>query len=206
MIRFKIPRVTVERLSLYLRCVRELEEESIVSSREVARLAGTSDAQVRKDLAYFGEFGTPGRGYRAGELKDHLLKILGLDRVWKVALVGVGSLGKALLAYPGFKKHGFEIKVAFDIDPSKIGKKYRGVEVRGLEKAPEILTQEGIKIGIVAVPTPSAQKVVDKLIEGGVKGILNFAPTRVQVPEGVVLKNVDLTRELESISFFLTEK
>lgn len=204
--RFRVPEVTVERLSVYLRSIKKLKHERILPSQELADLVGTSDGQVRKDLAYFGEFGVPGQGYRVGTLKEEISRILGVDRVWCIALVGMGNLGAALLAYPGFKRQGFEIKAAFDNDLSKIGKIWQGVIIEDVEKIPQVLAEQEIKIAIIATPAPAAQVVVNKLIEGGVKGILNFAPVRIVVPNGVKLKNVDLSIGLEALSYFLGDK
>ncbi len=204
--RFRVPEATVERLSVYLRSIKKLKHERILPSQELADLVGTSDGQVRKDLAYFGEFGVPGQGYRVGILKEEISRILGVDRVWAIALVGMGNLGAALLAYSGFRRQGFEIKTAFDNDLSKIGKIWQGVKIEDVEKIPQVLAEQEIKMGIIATPAPAAQKVVNKLIEGGVKGILNFAPVRIVVPNGVKLKNVDLSIGLEALSYFLGDK
>ena len=204
--RFKVPEATVERLSVYLRSIKRLNNERVLPSQELAELVGTSDGQVRKDLAYFGEFGVPGQGYRVGTLKEEISRILGVDRVWSIALVGMGNLGAALLAYPGFKRQGFEIKVAFDNDLSKIGKVWQGVKIEDVEKIPQILFEQEIKMGIIATPAQAAQAVASKLIEGGAKAILNFAPVRIVVPDRVKLRNVDLSIELEALSYFLGRK
>ncbi|TET43440.1 redox-sensing transcriptional repressor Rex [Candidatus Aerophobetes bacterium] len=204
--RFKVPEATVERLSVYLRSIKRLKDERVLPSQELAELVGTSDGQVRKDLAYFGEFGVPGQGYRVGTLKEEISRILGVDRAWRIALVGMGNLGAALLAYPGFKRQGFEIKVAFDNDLSKIGKVWQGVKIEDVEKIPQILFEQEIKMGIIATPAQAAQAVASKLIEGGVKAILNFAPVRIVVPDRVKLRNVDLSIELEALSYFLGRK
>ena len=204
--RFKVPEATVERLSVYLRSIKRLKDERVLPSQELAELVGTSDGQVRKDLAYFGEFGVPGQGYRVGTLKEEISRILGVDRVWSIALIGMGNLGAALLAYPGFKRQGFEIKVAFDNDLSKIGKVWQGVKIEDVEKISQILFEEEIKMGIIATPAQAAQAVANNLIEGGVKAILNFAPVRIVVPDRVKLRNVDLSIELEALSYFLGRK
>jgi len=204
--KFKVPEVTIERLSIYLRAIKRLNEESILSSQELANLLETSDGQVRKDLAYFGGFGVPGQGYKVGKLKKEIRHILGLDTTWGMALVGVGNLGRALLIYPGFKRNEFEIRAAFDKDPSKIGKVWQGVEVQDVENIPQILPLKEIKIGIIATPASAAQEVADKLVKGGVKGILNFAPTRISIPKEVKLKNVDLSMQLENLSYFLNKR
>lgn len=204
--KFKVPEVTIERLSIYLRAIKRLNEESILSSQELANLLETSDGQVRKDLAYFGEFGVPGQGYKVGKLKKEIRHILGLDTTWGMALVGVGNLGRALLIYPGFKKKEFEIRAAFDKDPSKIGKVWQEVEVQDIENIPQILPLKEIKIGIITTPASAAQEVADKLVKGGVRGILNFAPTRISIPKEVKLKNVDLSMQLENLSYFLNKR
>jgi redox-sensing transcriptional repressor len=204
--RFRVPEATVERLSIYLRSIRRLDDERVLSSQELAHLVGTSDGQVRKDLAYFGEFGVPGQGYRVGKLKQEISRILGVDRTWWIALVGTGNLGAALLAYPGFKRQGFKIKAAFDNDLSKVGKVWEGVKIQDVDKIPQLLSSQEIKIGIITTPAAAAQEVANKLAEGGVKGILNFAPVRIFVPEGIKLTNVDLTIELEALSYFLGKK
>ncbi len=204
--KFKVPEVTIERLSIYLRAIKRLNEESILSSQELANLLETSDGQVRKDLAYFGGFGVPGQGYKVGKLKKEIRHILGLDTTRGMALVGVGNLGRALLIYPGFKRNEFEIRAAFDKDPSKIGKVWQGVEVQDVENIPQILPLKEIKIGIITTPASAAQEVADKLVKGGVKGILNFAPTRISIPKEVKLKNVDLSMQLENLSYFLAKR
>jgi redox-sensing transcriptional repressor len=204
--RFRVPEATIERLSVYLRSIKRLNKERIIPSQELADLVGASDAQVRKDLAYFGEFGVPGQGYRVGKLREEISRILGVDKQWWIALVGMGNLGAALLSYPGFKRQGFKIKATFDTDLSKIGKIWEGVKIQEAEKIPQVLLDLEIKIGIITTPAEAAQEVANKLVEGGVKGILNFAPTRIFVPEEVKLKNVDLSTELEGLSYFLGEK
>jgi len=201
--RFRVPEATIERLSIYLRSIRGLNETRVLPSQELAELVGTSDAQVRRDLSYFGEFGVPGQGYRVGKLKEEISRILGVDSIWWIALVGVGNLGAALLAYPGFKRQGLRIKAAFDNDLSKIGKIWQGVRIQDVEKIPEVLSSQGIKMGVITTPVSAAQEIADKLIEGGVKGILNFAPVRILVPEGVKFRNVDLSIELSALSYFL---
>ncbi|MCK4523166.1 redox-sensing transcriptional repressor Rex [Candidatus Aerophobetes bacterium] len=201
--RFKVPEVTVERLSIYLRAIKDLEGDEILSSQELADLVGTSDGQVRKDLAYFGEFGVPGQGYRIAKLKQEIRHILGLDSTWGIAIVGIGNLGAALLTYPGFKREEFEIRAAFDRDESKIEKVWRGIKVQHVDKIPKVLSERQIKIGVITTPATAAQEVADKLAKGGVKGILNFAPVRISVPKEIRLKNVDLSMQLETLSYFL---
>jgi len=201
----KVPKMAIYRLSSYKRALKALAEEGIAftSSHELSQLTGYTAAQIRKDLALFGQFGIPGVGYKVQELLANLEKILGVHRVWEVALVGVGNLGSALLAYRRFRELGFEVTAAFDSDLFKIGKIWEGVKIEDWEKIPSVVREKGIKIGIICVPAESAQAVADKLVEGGVVAILNFAPTRVSVPEGVHLRNVDLAVELEHLSYFL---
>lgn len=204
--RFKAPEVTVERLSRYLRVLRKFMDDNIVSSQGLAELVGVSGAQVRKDLAYFGEFGIPGQGYNVGKLKEEISRILALDRSWKLVLVGAGKLGAALLAYPGFKRKEFRIVAVFDNDLQKIDKKIEGIKIQPPEKISEVLSQCKIKIGIITTPAGVAQDVADELVKGGAEGILNFAPVRIIVPDKVRLKNVDLSMELEALSFFLSRE
>ena len=203
---FKVPDVAIQRLSIYLRALRKLEENRILSSLELAKLIGTSDGQVRKDLAYFGGFGIPGQGYQVKKLRREITRILGLDRTWKVALVGVGKLGSALLAYPGLRQSGFLIIAVFDNDPAKIGKVREGLRIQSSETIPRILSQEEIKIGIITTPAEATQEVANKLIQGGIKGILNFAPVRIVHSPEVKLKNVDLSTDLETLSYFLKKR
>ncbi len=204
--RFQGPEVVIERLSRYLRVLRKFMDDNIVSSRGLAELVGVSDAQVRKDLTYFGEFGVPGQGYHVGKLKKEISRILALDRIWKLVLVGAGKLGTALLAYPGFKRKEFQIVAVFDNDLQKIDKKIEGIKIQSPEKISEVLSQNKIKIGIITTPADAAQDVVNKLVEGGAEGVLNFAPVRIIVPDTVRLKNVDLSIELEALSFFLSRE
>lgn len=195
----------MQRLSLYMRVLAELEAQGVqtVSSETLAELSGTTAAQVRKDLSQFGSFGKRGIGYRVPELREELREILGLGRTWRVALVGAGKIGRALLGYSGFRRQGFDVRVAFDSDPRKCGRRMSGVEIRPVEELEERLRTEGIEIVIVAVPARAAREVVDRVVSAGVRGILNFAPVKLHVPEGVVLKNVNMVVELEGLSYAL---
>lgn len=206
--RWKIPNSAVERLSIYLRTLEKLrrEETKTVSSLQLAELSGANPAQLRKDLAYFGQFGVRGKGYEIKSLLKNLRKILGVNRNWKTVLVGIGNLGSALLAYPEFKEEGFEITGAFDNNLLKVGKKMEGIKIQDIGNVEEFLKKEKVKIGIIATPAEAAQDVADRLINGGVKAILNFAPVALNVSEGIKIKNVDLSRELESLSYFLVKK
>jgi len=162
-------------------------------------------SQIRRDLSYVGQFGQRGKGYNVKKLSDGLDRVLGLDRKWQVALVGAGNLGRALSAYPGFRQHGFEISVIFDKSPTKIGKTWQGVEILDIKQIPKVVRERKVRIAIVAVPHFSAQQVTDILVRSGVKAILNFAPYKPAVPEGLKLKNIDLSTELQSFSCFLSK-
>ncbi len=205
---WKIPVSTIDRLSAYMRALDKLRLDGMetVSSLQLAELSGVNSAQLRKDLAYFGQFGMRGIGYEIESLLKSLKKILGVDRKWKIVLIGIGNLGSALLAYPQFKEEGFEVVGAFDNSAGKIGKKLKKVKIRDIKKIEEFLKKERIQIGIVATPAEVAQEVADRLVKGGVKAILNFAPVSLNVAKGIKVKNVDLSKELESLSYFLTKK
>ncbi|MFC1699671.1 redox-sensing transcriptional repressor Rex [Candidatus Omnitrophota bacterium] len=201
----KVPEGTISRLFVYLRELTELNRINIhtISSAELGERVNLSDAQVRKDLGYFGQFGTSGAGYNTAELKAALEKILGKDKTWNVAVVGTGHLGSALLTYPGFKQHGLEIVAAFDADARKVGKQLKGVAIQTIAELAQTIAEKKITIGIVAVPAQQAQEVTDQLVNSGVRCVLNFAPTSLNVPEDVKVKDVDLSRELEALSYFL---
>ncbi len=203
----KIPEMTVRRLSVYTRCLLQLEEDGVktISSQDLAERFNLNSAQVRKDLAYFGEFGVRGIGYYVSGLKAELQKILGLDREWPVALVGFGNLGSALFHYKGFGKQGFRIAAVFDDDPAKSGKSVDGVPILPLRDLPREARARNLQVAIVAVPADAAQAVAEKLVAAGIKGILNFAPARIRTGRDVRLKNVDLSIELESLSFYLAQ-
>jgi len=203
----RIPEMTVRRLSVYFRCLAQLEEDGVktISSQELAERFNLNSAQVRKDLAHFGEFGVRGIGYYVSGLKAELQKILGLDREWHVALVGLGNLGSALFNYKGFAKAGFRIAAVFDDDPQKIGRTIDGVPVLPLRELGREAKARNLQIGIVAVPAESAQPVIDAMVAAGIKAILNFAPSRLKVVKDVRLKNVDLSIELETLSFYLAQ-
>ncbi|MDD5680478.1 MAG: redox-sensing transcriptional repressor Rex [Candidatus Omnitrophica bacterium] len=203
----KIPKSAISRISLYLREVNRLEKEGKdkVSSTELGELTGLTDAQVRKDFSYFGQFGRSGAGYEVPQLKKIIEKLLGKDKVWEIVLVGAGNIGSALLRYPGFRNQGFIIKEVFDADPKKIDKRYGDVtvkDVKGLEEA--VKASKNVKIAIIAVPADSAQIVAEMLVKAGIKCILNFAPVLLKTNGGVMVKNIDLSNELESFSFFLS--
>ncbi|MEW6457526.1 MAG: redox-sensing transcriptional repressor Rex [Bacillota bacterium] len=204
----RIPEATVTRLSIYSRFLERLEQRGIttVSSSEIARGVGVSPAQVRKDLAYFGEFGTRGVGYNVKDLIHYILKILGLTRPWNVILVGAGNLGTALCTYRGFIDRGFNIVGVFDNDLTKIGKRIHDLEVLPLERMPEVIEQHDVKIAIIAVPLGSVQDIADQLVGHGLKALLTFGPVVVDVPGDVVVRNVDLAVKLEILTFNLVFK
>ncbi|MCM8757616.1 MAG: redox-sensing transcriptional repressor Rex [Candidatus Omnitrophica bacterium] len=201
----KIPLVTVPRISLYYRALLESRHKDYISSEEIAYLTGFNSAQVRKDLAYFGQFGTPGKGYKVESLKKALLSILGTDRIWNVALVGVGNLGSALLSYKGFEEQGFKIVAAFDKDMRKIGKVIRQVKIQDIKDLEDTIHKKNIKIVILAIPAKHVQAIVDRLIKGGIKAILNFAPIRPKIPSDIHILNIDLSIELERLAYFLNK-
>jgi redox-sensing transcriptional repressor len=185
----------------------QLEEDGVktISSQELAERFSLNSAQVRKDLAYFGEFGVRGIGYYVSGLKAELQRILGLDREWQVALVGFGNLGSALFHYKGFAKQGFRILAIFDDDPAKWGKEVDGVQISPLRDLPREAKARNLQLAIVAVPPESAQGVIEKLAAAGIKAVLNFAPGRIKSGKDVRLKNVDLSIELETLSFYLAQ-
>ena len=204
----KIPESTISRLFVYLREVTSLVSMNIrtISSAELGDRTNLSDAQVRKDFGHVGQFGVSGSGYDTNELKTALEKILGKNKTWNVAVVGVGYLGSALLAYPGFKEHQLNLVAAFDSDQRKKGKRISGVTVQSIDEMPKAIKDKKISIVIIAVPAESAQEVADKLMSAGVECILNFAPTSLNVLDDIKVKDVDLSRELETLSYFLTNK
>lgn len=198
-----VPKAVVSRLSLYLRQLQHevRDGQETISSKELGRLLGFTDAQVRKDLAYFGHFGYPGIGYRCDELIAAIKRILGTDQQWPVVLVGVGNLGRALLGYKGFAQRGFRIVAAFDSAPEVVGTEVEGIHVYHLDNLPEVARVNKIRLGIVAVPGPAAQGVADRLVGVGVEGVLNFAPVTIVLPEGISVVGVDLAIELEQLTF-----
>jgi redox-sensing transcriptional repressor len=203
----KIPEMTVRRLSIYSRCLAQLDEDGVktVSSQELAERFHLNSAQVRKDLAYFGEFGIRGIGYYVANLRAELSRLLGLDREWRVALVGFGNLGSALFHYRGFARQGFRIAAIVDDDPAKAGRRVNELEILPVAELPRVVKQQAIQIGVIAVPVDGAQPVADRLVAAGVRAILNFAPARLEVPRDVRLQNVDLSIELENLSFHLAQ-
>lgn len=201
----KFAKVVITRLSIYNRVLSKIEKErvEIISSDELGDRVGYSAAQIRKDLSYFGEFGEIGKGYYVRGLKNAISRILGVDRKWNVALAGAGHLGSALLAYPEFRQRGFNIVAVFDNDLSKIGKKWGSIVIQDTSELPKTVKEQNIRIGIIAVPTQVSQEITNMLTSCGVRAILNFAPANITVPKGVELRNVDLSTELECLSYFL---
>lgn len=203
--RLVIPRKTIYRLSIYLRCLARLKENGIgtVSSEALAKAAGVKPTQLRKDLAYFGTFGTRGLGYDVTELSRKIAEELGTSSLQPVILVGVGNLGLALLSYRGFEKEGFEIIAAFDAEPRRQRDKKIKQPVIGMEQLPEFIREHNVKMAILSVPAAVAQAVANLLVESGIMGILNFAPIVLTVPEDVMVNNVNLAIELENLSYFI---
>lgn len=203
---YKIPEATVVRLSIYSRQLSNMRKAGVetVSSEEIANSVGVSSAQVRKDLAYFGEFGTRGVGYRVDDLLGNLTKILGLNREWNLAIIGAGKLGSALALYEGFRQRGFSIKAIIDVDENIVGQDLAGVVVDSLDKLESLIKEHDINIGIITVPAMEAQRVTDRLVEAGVAAILNFSPQVLRVPPDIVMRNVDLAVNLKVLSFNLS--
>ena len=202
----QVSELTTNRLSLYLRSLNELEAAGVktISSQALAEQFHLNAAQIRKDLAYFGEFGVRGVGYYVRDLKRHLRQILGLDRNLRVAIIGAGNLGLALADYPGFVQEGFEIVALFDNLREKVGQKSRGgVMIFDITDLKKLARRDGISIAVIAVPAHSAQRVIDLVVAASIKAVLNFSPGAVKVPDDVKLKSVDLTVSLESLSFYL---
>lgn len=205
----RVPESTVTRLSLYRRELDRLAESGrlYVSSFELADKLSVGAAQIRRDLHYFGQFGKAGRGYQVIQLRGVLSNLLGVgNRVWRTCLVGVGNLGRALLTYPGFTQQGFRIVCAFDEDPEKIGRRVNGLVVEPAARLEERLRRDPVQIGMIAVPAPAAQEVGERLCRAGVRAILNFSSTSIQTPPSVRLRHVDLSMELERLSFHLSRR
>jgi len=204
----KISDSTISRLSKYYRTLGRLITQKVrtVSSEEIAEIDGVTSAQVRKDLSFFGTFGKRGLGYNTEDLQHNIGMILGLHKKWNVALVGAGNIGRALVDYQEFKKQGFEIRLILDNDENKIGTNIGNMEIKSFSDAAEYLEEEKIQIAIIAVPAGVAQGVVNSLTGSGVKAILNFAPLSLKVPEGVMIKNENMSIELEALSYFLTNR
>ena len=201
--RKRISESTIHRLSLYYRALSLLEKENYetVSSKELAKREKLTPAQVRKDLSFFGSFGTRGLGYPVKELRAQISSILGLDRSWRVALVGVGNIGSALVSYKEFTKQGFQIVKLFDNDQRKIGSNHKGIVVSDIRNLETELRNDRIEMVVLAVPATVAQYLVDDVVKAGIKAILNFAPANLKVPDDVYLRNENMSMELEYLSF-----
>ena len=199
---------TVRRLSLYLRFLEESAHRGLVtiSSDELARRGGTTSAQVRKDLSFFGSFGKRGLGYSVPELTDSLREILGLRREWHVIIVGAGKIGTALAQYRGFRQRGFRVTAVYDRDPKKVGTKWDSLTVRDMSEIEGDIRKDHPDIAVLTTPADEAQAVVDRLVNAGIRALLNFAPIQLQVPPEVTLKNVNMAMELEGLSFALTNR
>lgn len=200
----RIPEATVSRLPVYLRCLVEVAEAKtmMISSERLADMAGVNAAKVRKDLSYLGSYGTRGVGYDVEYLLVQISRVLGLTEDWPVVIVGIGNLGHALANYRGFAARGFRVAALVDADRTKVGETLGGLVVQHLDKLPEIAAAERLAIGIIATPAAVAQDVADRLVEAGVTSILNFAPAIITVPRGVSQRKVDLSIELQILSFY----
>jgi redox-sensing transcriptional repressor len=199
---------TVRRLSLYLRFLEEFENAGLttVSSDELAARGGTTSAQVRKDLSFFGSFGKRGLGYQVAELTQSMRRILGLERDWRVIIVGIGKIGSALAQYEGFQQRGFRVAGLYDSDPAKIGREVNDLPVRPLEAIAEDNRERPVDIAVIAVPAAAAQRVVDQVVAAGITGIMSFAPIQLHVPADVTLNTVNMAMELERLSFALSNR
>jgi redox-sensing transcriptional repressor len=203
----EIPRKTIYRLSVYLRCLARLKDNNIqtVSSEALAKVAGVKPTQLRKDLAYFGQFGTRGLGYDVAELSKMISDELGTTSLQPVILVGVGNLGLALLSYRGFEKEGFEIVAAFDAEPKRRRDTRISQPILGMDELATFVREQAVKMAILTVPAAAAQAVANQLIQAGITGILNFSPIVLSVPEEVMVNNVNLAIELENLSYFIQD-
>jgi redox-sensing transcriptional repressor len=204
----RIAESTIRRLSLYLSFLEEIEARGVrtTSSDDLAKLGGTTSAQVRKDLSFFGSFGKRGLGYSVPELSSSLRKILGLGRQWRVCIIGAGKIGAALARYAGFAERGFIVTGVYDSDPSKIGTRWGNVTVRDESQLERDVAANNYQIAVLAVPADAAQKLVDRAVKAGIKGILSFAPVQLNVPSDVALRTVNMAMELEGLTFALTNK
>jgi redox-sensing transcriptional repressor len=201
----EIPEVVIDRLPVYARALGALERQGreVVNSQELGERLGVTPAQIRKDLSYFGRFGKQGRGYNVGRLLEELRQILGLTREWPMVLVGVGQLGRAIVAYGGFVPQGFRIVEAFDVDAKIVGTSVDGLTVKSLDTLPQVLKRQRVEIAIVAVPAATAQDVIDMLVSAGVKAILNYAPIAAHAPPNVQIKDIDPVLLLQSMTFYV---
>ncbi|MBI4311694.1 MAG: redox-sensing transcriptional repressor Rex [Chloroflexi bacterium] len=202
----EVPEVVVSRLPQYVRALTRLTQQGItvVSSQQLGDLIQMTPAQIRKDLSYFGRFGKQGRGYSVKYLLGELRRILGLDQEWRVGLVGVGRLGRAILSYPGFAPEGFKVVAAFDADPRQVGQMVAGIMVQPMHRLGEVVHELGVRIAIVAVPASQAQEVVNRLVACDVRAIVNYAPVSPQAPAHVRVRNIDPVMALQSMTYYLT--
>ena len=201
-----VPVVVIERLPQYLRALTQLQDSGIdvISSQQLGERLQVTPAQIRKDLSYFGRFGKQGRGYSIPHLLERLRNILGLERTWNVAVVGVGRLGRAIISYPGFQPEGFRVVCVFDSDPGVVGQLAGGRTIHHIDQVQELVESERVQIAIVAVPADEAQAVIDKLVACGIKSILNYAPMAPQVPPDVHVRGVDPIVALQSMTYYLS--
>jgi redox-sensing transcriptional repressor len=199
---------TIRRLSLYLSFLEEIEARGVqtTSSDDLARLGGTTSAQVRKDLSVFGSFGKRGLGYSVPELSSRLRQILGLEKQWRVCIIGAGKIGAALARYEGFAERGFQVAGVYDRDPSKVGTEWGDITVRPESDLEKDIASKRYEIAVLAVPADAAQKLVDRVVKAGIKGILSFAPVQLSVPHDVALRAVNMAMELEGLTFAITNK
>ena len=204
----KVAESTVRRLSLYLRFLEEFEGQGVetVSSGALASRGGTTSAQVRKDLSFFGSFGKRGLGYPVPELADRLREILGLKQRYQVGMIGAGKIGSALVQYRGFKQRGFDIVAIFDSDPAKIGKQWNGLTIQDIATLEAEFARRPLGMAVLVTPADAAQPVTDRLVALGIKAVLNFAPVQLVVPDDVVVKTVNLALELETLSYALANR
>ena len=203
----KIPMATINRLSIYLRNLDELmtNDVEVISSERLAKQCGVNPAQIRKDLAYFGEFGVRGVGYRVKDLYSQIKEILGLNRSWNMALFGVGNLGSALIRHANFLKHGYRFVAAFDVDSDKLGKELpNGLIIEHVDRFERVVKERNVEMGIIAVPPASAQSVANQLILAGINGILNFSPVQIQVPDCCRVENVDFSIKLDNLAYHIS--
>lgn len=203
----KIPMATINRLSIYLRNLDELmvNDVEVISSERLAKQCGVNPAQIRKDLAYFGEFGVRGVGYRVKDLYSQIQEILGLNRPWNMALFGVDNLGSALVRHANFLKHGYKFVAAFDVDPEKIDKTLpNGLVIEHVDRFEEVVKERNVEMGIIAVPPANAQSVANQLILAGINGILNFSPVQIQVPDCCRVENVDFSIRLDNLAYHIS--
>ena len=201
----EIPPVVIDRLPVYARALSKLEEagREVVSSQELGTSLGVTPAQIRKDLRYFGRFGKQGRGYNVRKLLDELRRILGLDKQWRMALVGVGKLGRAILGYEGFAPQGFRIVEAFDTNPKRINERINNLTIKNVDDLEATLMKNPVDVGIVAVPADIAQDIIDGLIKCGVRAILNYAPIAAHVPRGIQIKRIEPVLALQSMTYYM---